>query len=106
MQLCCAALVAVAAWGLSGPRAAHSALAGGVIVTVGTAIFGWRLFAPGVAPARVLARGLYAGAALKWLWLGGALWFGLTRANLEALPLILGMLAAQIGFWIAMARVR
>jgi F0F1-type ATP synthase assembly protein I len=105
-QSCCAALVAVAELLYSGLAAAHAALAGGVIVAVGTAIFGWRLFAPGVAPARVLARGLYAGAALKWVWLGVAVWFGIARAGLSPLPLLLGMLAAQIGFWIGMARFR
>lgn len=102
-QGCCAALAALAGLGFGGLAAAHAALAGGVIVAVGTAIFGWRLFAPGVAPARVLARSLYAGAALKWVWLGAAVWFGIARAGLSPLPFLLGMLAAQIGFWIGMA---
>lgn len=105
-QICCAAVVALVGWLLAGPPAAHAALAGGVIVAAGNAVFGWRLFAPGVAPVRVLARGLYAGAALKWLWLGLALWLAIGPAHLRPLPLLLGVLAAQVGFWIGVAFIK
>ncbi|MBS0612164.1 MAG: ATP synthase subunit I, partial [Proteobacteria bacterium] len=45
----------------SGWRSAVAALCGGLIVAIGTAVFGWRLFAPGVASAQVVRRGLLAG---------------------------------------------
>ncbi len=102
-QICCAAVAAVGGLLVGGWAVAHAVLAGGVIVAVGNAVFGWRLFAPGVAPVRVLARGLFAGAALKWLWLGLALWLAIAQAGLRPLPLLLGMLAAQVGFWIGVA---
>ena len=102
-QICCAAAIAVGGLFYAGWAVAHAVLAGGVIVAVGNAVFGWRLFAPGVAPVRVLARGLFAGAALKWLWLGLALWLAIAQAGLMPLPLLLGMLAAQVGFWIGVA---
>ena len=102
-QICCAAAIAGGGLFYAGWAVAHAVLAGGVIVAVGNAVFGWRLFAPGVAPVRVLARGLFAGAALKWLWLGLALWLAIAQAGLMPLPLLLGMLAAQVGFWIGVA---
>ena len=105
-QLCCAAAAAGLAAFISGWAAAQAVLAGGAIVVAGNAVFGWRLFAPGVAPVRELARGLYAGAALKWVWLGLALWMALGPAGLRPLPLLCGMLAAQVGFWIGMAFIR
>lgn len=91
---------------MSGAVAGRAALAGGVIVATGNAVFGWRLFAPGVAPVRELARGLYAGAALKWLWLLAALGLALGPAGMPPLPLLAGVLAAQAGFWIGMAVIR
>ncbi len=102
-QICCAAALAAVALVVSGAAAAHAALAGGFIVAAGNGVFGWRMFAPGVAPVRALVRGLYAGAALKWLWLGLALWLAVGPLGLRPLPLLLGMLAAQMGFWIGVA---
>lgn len=49
VQMAAAALVALVAGIASGPAAAGSALAGGAIVALGNVVFGWRLFAPGVA---------------------------------------------------------
>jgi len=105
-QICCAAVAAGGALWVSGTGAAHAAMAGGVVVAAGNALFGWRLFAPGIAPVRVLARGLYAGAALKWLWLCIALWLAVGPARLMPAPLLLGMLAAQVGFWIGVAFIK
>ena len=72
---------------------------GGLIVAVGTAAFGWRLFAPGVASAQVVKRALMAGEALKWLWLVLAVWLALTKLRLAPLPLLAGLMAAQFGYW-------
>ena len=63
-QICCAAAIAVGGLFYAGWAVAHAVLAGGVIVAVGNAVFGWRLFAPGVATVRVLARGLFAGVSI------------------------------------------
>jgi len=101
-----ASLVAVGALVLAGRAAAQAALAGGLVSAVGNVVFGWTLFAPGIAPLRVLARAVWAGEALKWLWIGLALWGALAVAHLAPLPLVLGLLAAQFGFWLGIVLIR
>lgn len=97
-------LVAAACCGVFANRwAALSALAGGMIIAVGTAVFGWRMFAPGVASAPVLNRAMVAGEALKWLWLLLAIWLGLTRLKLAPLPMLAGLIVAQFGYWLGLA---
>lgn len=93
-----------ALWG--GGAALQAALAGGAIVAVGNVIFGWRLFAPGVAPAAQIARALWLGEGLKWLWVVLGVWLSLTVADLAPLPFLLGLVAAQIGFWLGVAVLR
>jgi ATP synthase protein I len=106
VQMACAAVVAVAALALSGPTAAVAALAGGSVVALGNVVFGWKMFSPGIAPAGALARAWYVGEMLKWIWVGFALWLALGPAQLAPLPLLLGLIAAQIGFWIGLATVK
>ena len=103
LQMIAASLLAVGALVLAGLAAAQAALAGGLVSTVGNVVFGWKLFAPGVAPVRVLARAAFVGEALKWLWIGFALWAALGPAHLSPLPLVLGLMAAQAGFWLGLA---
>ncbi|MFO1468426.1 MAG: ATP synthase subunit I [Steroidobacteraceae bacterium] len=98
-QVATGVLVALGFGVFSGGWAGASALAGGLIVAVGTAVFGWRLFAPGVASAQVVKRALMAGEALKWLWLVLAVWLALTKLRLAPLPLLAGLMAAQFGYW-------
>jgi ATP synthase protein I len=88
---------------LGGVGSALAALIGGMIIATGNALFGWRLFVLGVAPAARLARSVYAAETLKWLWVVLALWLALTRAGLPGLPLIVGVIAAQIAFWLGLA---
>ena len=106
LQMIAAALVAVGALAFSGLPAAQAALAGGLVSAVGNVVFGWKLFASGVAPVRVLARALYAGEVLKWLWIGFALWAAIGPAQLAPLPLLLGLMAAQAGFWLGLVLIR
>jgi ATP synthase protein I len=106
VQMACAAVVAVAALPLAGVAAAGAALAGGAIVALGNVVFGWRMFAPGIAPAGALARAWYVGEVLKWLWVGFALWLAFSQAALPPFPLLLGLVAAQVGFWIGLATVK
>jgi len=102
LQAGCALLVASVFWMLSGRAAAVSALAGGLIAAVGSGVFGWRLFAPGIAAAGTLARALYAGEALKWLWTVIALWVALTRFKAAPLALVTGVGVAQFGYWLGL----
>ena len=101
IQLACTSLAALVFLALSGANAARSAAAGGLIVASGTLVFAWRLFATDW-PAASAARGFYAGELLKWIWVLGAFALALTRGGMEPLPLLIGLLAGQCGFWVAM----
>jgi len=54
-----------------------------------------------VAPTRRIARAVYAAEILKWVWLVFALYLGLAVFGLAPLPLIVGVLVAQLAFWAA-----
>jgi F0F1-type ATP synthase assembly protein I len=102
LQTACAALVAALFWMLQGAAAARSGLAGGLIVAIGSAVFGWRMFAPGIAPAATLQRALFAAEALKWIWFVLAVWAAFARLKLMPLPLMAGLVFAQFGYWIGL----
>jgi F0F1-type ATP synthase assembly protein I len=99
LQIATAVGVAAVFGVFAGSRAAVSALSGGCIVAVGSAVFGWRMFAPGIASATVLNRAMMAGEALKWLWLILAVWAALTKLQLLPMPLLVGLISAQFGYW-------
>jgi ATP synthase protein I len=106
VQMGCALLVASLYFAYRGASSGIAALAGGLIVAVGSAVFGWRAFAPGVAGAAVLSRAMFAGVALKWLWFVLALYLALARLKLEAVPLLVGLATAQFGYWVGMMRLK
>ena len=106
VQLVATALVAVSGLALAGWTVFAAAWVGGAIATIGTVLFGWTLFQPGVAASNTLARALYRGEVAKWLWVGVALWLALSVARIEALPLIAGFIAAQVGFWLGLVWVK
>jgi F0F1-type ATP synthase assembly protein I len=101
VQLASASVAALVFLALSGANAARSAFVGGLIVASGTLVFAWRLFATDW-PAASAARGFYAGELLKWVWVLGAFALALTRGGMEPLPLLVGLLSGQFGFWVAM----
>ena len=98
-QTVCAALAAMTFWWLEGAAAGASGLAGGLIAATGSGLFGWRLFAPGIAPAAVLRRALFAAESLKWFWYVVAVWAALARLRCAPLPLLTGLAVAQFGYW-------
>jgi hypothetical protein len=49
---------------------------------------------------------MWVGEGLKWLWVVLAVWLALGVVKLMPLPFLLGMLAAQVGFWIGVAFLR
>ena len=104
LQAGCAALVASVFLVFKGPSAGLAALVGGLIVAAGSAVFGWRAFRPGVAGAAVLSTAMYTGMALKWLWFVLALYLTLARLKLDAAPLLIGVVAAQLGYWVGLMR--
>ena len=99
LQTGCAALGGIFFWFFSGAAACVSAVVGGFIVAVGSAVFGWRLFAPGIAPAAVLRRALFAAESLKWFWYVLSVWAALACLKLSPLPLLTGLVFAQFGYW-------
>jgi ATP synthase protein I len=104
LQAGCAVLVASVFLVFKGASAGIAALVGGLIVAAGSAVFGWRAFKPGVAGAAVLGTAMYTGVALKWLWFVLALYMALARLKLEAAPLLIGVVAAQLGYWVGLIR--
>jgi F0F1-type ATP synthase assembly protein I len=99
LQIGCAAAVAALFWAWQGADAALSGLVGGMIVAIGSAIFGWRMFAPGIAPAPTLQRAMFAAESLKWLWYVFGIWAALTRLKLLPLPLLTGLIVGHFGYW-------
>jgi len=92
-------VVAACCWFWKGPPAAEAALAGGLIAAIGSALFGLRMFAPGIAPAAALRRAMFAGEALKWSWYGLGVWAALAPLGLQPLGLMVGLVAAQFSYW-------
>ena len=104
LQAGCALLVASVFLVFKGASAGLAALTGGFIVAIGSALFGWRAFRPGVAGAATLNMAMYGGVALKWLWFVLALYVALARLKLEGAPLLIGVVAAQLGYWAGLIR--
>ena len=102
LQAGCAVLVALMFLVFKGASAGLAALVGGLIVAAGSAVFGWRAFKPGIAGAAVLGTAMYAGVALKWLWFALALYMALARLKLDAAPLLIGIVATQLGYWVGL----
>jgi F0F1-type ATP synthase assembly protein I len=99
LQIACAAVAAGVFWVMKGAAEALAALSGGLIAAIGSAVFGWRMFLPGIAPAATLHRAMFAAESLKWLWYVLAIWLALTRLKLMPLPLMAGLIFAQFGYW-------
>ena len=104
-QLCAIGLVGLG-FCVGGWRAGLAAWCGGGIIVIGNALFAWRLFADGIAPTRRIARSVYAAEVLKWAWIAIALYVAIAMLQLAAMPLILGVVAAQFAFWVAVGFIR
>ncbi len=102
LQMGCATSAGLLFWLMDGAAAAIAAFAGGMIVAAGTAVFGWRMFAPGIAPAGTLFRAMVAAEALKWVWLLIAIWAAVAHFKLTPLPLLAGLAFTQFGYWMGM----
>ncbi len=106
LQAGCAVLVASLFLVFKGASAGLAALVGGLIVAVGSGVLGWRAFKPGIAGAATLGAAMYAGVALKWLWIALALYVALARLKLGVPPLLIGMVGAQLGYWVGLLRLK
>ena len=106
LQTGCALAAASVFLVFKGASAGLAALVGGLIVAAGSAVMGWRMFKPGVAGGAVLGRAMYAGVAWKWLWFVLALYLALARLKLDAAPLLIGMVVAQLGHLAGLYRLK
>jgi F0F1-type ATP synthase assembly protein I len=104
LQTGCALAVASLFFLIKSASAGLAALVGGLIVAVGSAVFGWRVFKPGIAGGATLSTAMYAGVALKWLWFGAALYVAFARLKLDPGPLLIGIAATQFGYWFGLMR--
>jgi F0F1-type ATP synthase assembly protein I len=104
LQTGCALAVASLFFLFKSASAGLAALVGGLIVAVGSAVFGWRVFKPGIAGGATLSTAMYAGVALKWLWFGAALYVAFARLKLDPAPLLIGIAATQFGYWFGLMR--
>jgi F0F1-type ATP synthase assembly protein I len=102
LQVGCATLTGLLFGIFGGFAAALAGFVGGMIVAVGSALFGWRMFAPGIAAAGKLVRAMVAAESLKWIWYALALWAALARLGLRPAPLIIGVVVAQFGHWLSL----
>ena len=99
LQVGCAAIVGLMFWVLDDAHAGSAGAAGGLIAAIGSALLGWRMFAPGIAPASALRRAMFAGESLKWLWYMAALWSAFAWLKLPPLPVMTGVVVAQLGYF-------
>ena len=106
LQAGCAALVASAFLVFKGSSAGLAALVGGLIVAAGSAVFGWRMFKPGIAGGATLTSAMYAGVLLKGVWFAIALYLAFALLKLDAAPLLTGVVAAQLGYWVGLLRLK
>jgi F0F1-type ATP synthase assembly protein I len=104
LQAGCAAFVASVFLVFKGAQPAFAALVGGLIVAAGSAVFGWRVFKPGIAGGATLMTAMYAGVIVKWLWFALALYVSIARLKLDAAPLLIGIVVAQFGYWVGLVR--
>jgi F0F1-type ATP synthase assembly protein I len=106
LQAACAILTGLLFLIFGGIAAASAGLVGGLIVAMGSALFGWRMYAPGIAAAGKLYRALIAAESLKWVWYVLALWAALARVKLMPAPLIAGVVVGQFGHWLSLILIK
>ena len=104
-QLCAIGLVGLG-FCAGGWQSGLAAWYGGAVIVIGNALFAWRLFADGIAPTQRIARSVYAAEVLKWVWIALALYLAVAVFKLASAPLILGVVAAQLAFWVAVGLIR
>lgn len=93
-------LVVSAAFAFVGFESARASATGGGLVVLGTLLFGWRMFAAGVGSAGTALGSMLIGKALQWITLALGLYVVIGVWHWPVLPVVSGVVAAQVGFWI------
>ena len=88
--------LAAAGFAFAGWRHGLAALSGGAVVALGTAVLALRLFGGGPAPAGIVLGRLIIGSLLKWGIIVLGLYAALVKAQLPALPVLVGVIAALV----------
>jgi F0F1-type ATP synthase assembly protein I len=81
----------------------HQALAvllGGTLVVIGTLLFGWRMFAAGIGSSGTALTSMLVGKAMQWITLALGLFLVIGVWHWPVVPVVSGVIAAQVGFWI------
>lgn len=87
-------------------QAALAVLLGGALVVLGTLLFGWRMFAAGVGSSGTALASMLAGKAMQWIALALGLFLVIGVWQFPVLPVVAGVIAAQVGFWIGTGLIR
>lgn len=93
-------LVVSAAFAFVGFASARASAVGGGLVVLGTLLFGWRMFAAGVGSPGTALGSMLIGKALQWITLALGLYVVIGVWHWPVLPVVSGVVAAQVGFWI------
>lgn len=97
-----AAATVLAAW-LGGAQAGISAVAGGGISTLVTAVFAGRVFAPGPgSSASRVARAFFVAEVLKLVLTGALFVAAIVLLQATFLPLILTYIATLMAYWLVL----
>lgn len=103
-----AATTSLTALGFALASAQHAlaVLLGGVLVVVGTLLFGWRMFAAGVGSSGTALASMLVGKAMQWITLALGLFLVIGVWHWPVVPVVSGVIAAQVGFWIGTGLIR
>ena len=103
-----AVTTAIAALGfaLASAQSALAVLLGGALVVVGTLLFGWRMFAAGVGSSGTALASMLVGKAMQWITLALGLFLVIGVWHWPVVPVVSGVIAAQVGFWIGTGLIR
>lgn len=91
-----AALLAGAGFLFAGWRSGLAAFSGGAVVAAATAVLALRLFGAGPGSAGIVLGRLIVGNLLKWGVVAVGLYLTMVKADLPALPVICGVVAALL----------
>jgi ATP synthase protein I len=80
-----------------GRQAALGALAGGVAMTLGSALAAWGAFSGGVIGAEMAFGRLLLGVAAKWIMVAAGLYLAIAVWELPAMPALAGAALAAAG---------
>ncbi len=83
-----------------GLDSALAAVAGGALVVIGTLLFGWRMFAAGISSPNTALSSMLVGKAMQWITLALGLFLVIGVWHWPFLPVVSGVVAAYVGFWI------